>query len=129
MQEHMVICKEPYLTMILQGKKKIETRWSQQKRTPFNKVKSGDKLYLKKSGGSVVGDCYVKSVSFFSNMIPTFVEKLIQEWNEFMLIQPDLISKCLLAKYGSFIWIEKIVQYGIKDRFGWKHIGQDKTWE
>ena len=50
---------------ILSGEKKIESRWSKNKISPWNKIKVGDVVYFKNSGGPVVAMAEVSRVEQF----------------------------------------------------------------
>src|SRR5688572_22785698 len=62
---HLAIFQEPYLSFIMEGKKKIETRFAKRPCPPFNKVTDGDVVLLKHSGGDIVGICEVEKVWFY----------------------------------------------------------------
>jgi len=51
---HLAVFTEPYLSLLLQGKKTVESRWMRNKIAPYGKVHSGDLVYVKKSGGPVM---------------------------------------------------------------------------
>ena len=59
---HLAIFVEPYLELVLAGKKTIESRFSANRCPPYNAVKKGDLLLLKRSGGPVVGVATVGQV-------------------------------------------------------------------
>jgi ASC-1-like (ASCH) protein len=52
---HVGIFIEPYLHLVLDGKKTLESRFSVNQTAPYGKVKNGDILLLKRSGGPIVG--------------------------------------------------------------------------
>ena len=62
---HLAIFVEPYLSYILEGKKTIESRFGVTRRAPYRKVREGDILILKRSGGPVQGICEVSQVWFY----------------------------------------------------------------
>ncbi|HXC35284.1 MAG TPA: ASCH domain-containing protein [Candidatus Acidoferrales bacterium] len=62
---HLAIFREPYLTFIMEGKKKIETRFAKRPCPPFEKVSTGDVVLLKPVGGDVVGVCEIEQVWFY----------------------------------------------------------------
>jgi ASC-1-like (ASCH) protein len=62
---HLAIFQEPYLTFIMEGKKKIETRFANRPCPPFKRVADGDVVLLKHSGGDIVGMCEVEKVWFY----------------------------------------------------------------
>ena len=62
---HLAVFIEPYLEHILDGKKTVESRFGVTRRPPFNSVREGDILFLKRSGGPVCGVCEVEEVWFY----------------------------------------------------------------
>lgn len=64
-QLHLAIFVEPYLTFILEGKKTVESRFSCVRCAPYDRVKTGDVILLKRAGGPVAGLCCVNSAWFY----------------------------------------------------------------
>jgi hypothetical protein len=62
---HLAIFREPYLTFIMEGKKKVETRFAKRPCPPFERVSDGDVVLLKHAGGDIVGICEVEKVWFY----------------------------------------------------------------
>jgi hypothetical protein len=62
---HLGVFVEPYLTFLLQGKKTVESRFSIKKHPPFEQVRAGDVLILKKASGPVCGLCKIAHVWFY----------------------------------------------------------------
>lgn len=52
---HLGVFVEPYLEAILDGRKTIESRFGVHRCAPFERVQRGDIIFLKRSGGPVVG--------------------------------------------------------------------------
>jgi ASC-1-like (ASCH) protein len=59
---HLAIFTEPYLSLICTGEKTTESRFSQTKITPYDRVNNGDVILVKESGG------YVKAVFVAGNI-------------------------------------------------------------
>jgi hypothetical protein len=51
---HLAVMSEPYLSLLVEGRKTIESRFSRRRVAPFGEVRSGDVLLLKSQGGPVV---------------------------------------------------------------------------
>ena len=51
---HLAIFIEPFLEWVLNGKKTIESRFSINKCAPYLKVKEGDLILIKRTGGPIV---------------------------------------------------------------------------
>lgn len=56
---HLAVFVQPYLGYILEGKKTVESRFSVNRCAPYGRVKSGDVLLLKQTGGAILGVCQV----------------------------------------------------------------------
>lgn len=59
---HLAIFVEPYLEFILQGKKTVESRFSLNRIAPYQRVRKGDVILLKRSGGPIIGLCEISKV-------------------------------------------------------------------
>jgi hypothetical protein len=68
---HLGIFVEPYLTLVLEGRKTIESRFGVQRCAPHGRVSAGDLLLLKASGGPVVGICRIEETWFFDLRVTT----------------------------------------------------------
>lgn len=91
---HLAIFREPYLTYIMEGKKKIETRFAKRPCPPFERVSDGDVILLKPVGGQVTGICEVEKAWFY-HLDP-----------EAFAIIKDRFGKLICPADGSF-WTER----------------------
>ena len=80
---HLAILKKEYklLDLILKRKKTIESRWYQTKRTPWNKIKPGDTIFLKNSGEPVTARADVTKVLQFE-LKDRPAESIIREYGK-----------------------------------------------
>jgi hypothetical protein len=62
---HLAVFVEPYLSFVLEGKKTVESRFSLNRHAPYEQVRDGDLLVLKKSGGPICGVCRVSNVWYY----------------------------------------------------------------
>jgi hypothetical protein len=63
---HLAVFVEPFLQYMLDGKKTVESRFSKNLCAPHKRVRKGDVILLKRSGGAVVGLCQVSAVWFYT---------------------------------------------------------------
>lgn len=63
---HIAIMVEPFLSYVLNGKKTIESRINKTKSAPYGKVSRGDIVFLKRSGGFIVGMFRASDVCYIS---------------------------------------------------------------
>ncbi len=66
--KHLAIFKGDGGEKILTGEKLIETRFSKSKIPPFGVISTGDLVYIKPSGGDIIGQFRVKKVIFFDGL-------------------------------------------------------------
>jgi hypothetical protein len=62
---HVAVMHEPFLSLLLDGTKTIESRFSVKRVRPFEAVREGDVLALKRQSGPVVGLALVASARFY----------------------------------------------------------------
>ena len=86
---HLAVFAEPYLEFIFDGRKTIESRFSINRHPPFEQVKTGDVILLKRSSGPVCGLCIVSNVWFYQldptswDAIDDFAEALCMDDSTF----------------------------------------------
>jgi len=80
--DHVAIMRKDWglIPKILDGRKKIESRWGINKCAPWEKVKVGDRVYFKNSGEPVSAKATVSKIQAFENLNPDKVRKLLQKY-------------------------------------------------
>jgi hypothetical protein len=78
---HLAVFTEPFLTFILEGKKRVESRFGVRRIAPYGRTAPGDIVLMKRSGGPVVGICVVSSVWYYRLQSGSW-EKLRKEYSE-----------------------------------------------
>lgn len=94
--EHLAIMRKSWgLTQkILTGQKKIESRWYKNRHRPWNQITKGETIFFKDSGNPVTIKAKVKKVLQFSNLTPSKVRDILNEYGS-----DDGIEKEDLPKY------------------------------
>ena len=62
---HVAVMREPFLSLLLDGTKTVESRFSVNRIPPYNQVEVGDVLVLKEASGPLSGLALVKAVHYF----------------------------------------------------------------
>jgi hypothetical protein len=62
---HLAVFAEPFLSLVLDGRKTVESRFSRVKCAPFELVSDGDIILLKKVAGPVCGLVLAKRAWFY----------------------------------------------------------------
>ncbi len=108
---HLAICTEPFLSLMLAGQKKVESRFSRNKIAPYKVVARGDKIILKRSGGSVAGSCVVQKVKFFEIKNKKIFSEIRKKYSKVICAgaDRDFWQQKKSAKYATFIWLGDIL--------------------
>jgi hypothetical protein len=121
---HLGVFVEPYLEAILDGRKTIESRFGVHRCAPFDRVQRGDIIFLKRSGGPVVGmalaagaDYYHLDADVLDDLRGRFATELYAEDEAFWSARAD-------KRFATLIHIDdtlKIETMDIdkRDRRGW----------
>ena len=80
--EHIAIMRKSWgLTdKILNGRKKIESRWYSVKYRPWDRIKAGETVYFKDSGEPVRIKTEVSKVMQFADLTPKKVKEILDEY-------------------------------------------------
>ncbi len=80
--DHVAIMKKSWklIPKILDGRKKIESRWGVNKCAPWGKVKAGDKVYFKNSGESVIAVSIVSKIQEFKDLNAISIKKIFYKY-------------------------------------------------
>jgi adenylate kinase family enzyme/ASC-1-like (ASCH) protein len=107
---HLAVMVEPYLSRILSGEKTIESRYSINSIAPYNKIKPGDIVLLKKSGGGVVAIFEAGKVHYFLLSGQSDLETIRNEYNDRLKINENFWEEKRRCKYATLIDINRILQ-------------------
>ena len=105
---HLAILKQPWLDMILSGRKPVESRLSKGRYPPFGQIGAGDIVFLKKSSGPVVATAIVSQARFFPDLTSEKMELLKQRYNHLICAGDDYWQSKLEARFGTLIWLGDI---------------------
>lgn len=105
---HLGIFSEPYLTYMLEGKKTIESRFSKNKILPYNNIKKGDIVLVKKSSGKVLAYFSVKEVLFF-DLTKTTIDDIKDKYEVPLCVSNDFWEMKKDSKYATLIMIDDLV--------------------
>lgn len=79
--DHVAILNKqlPWLERIQSGEKRIESRWYEHKKAPWNNIAIGDRVFFKNSGQPVTLVAHVSAVCFYGDLTPSMVHDLIKD--------------------------------------------------
>jgi hypothetical protein len=121
---HLAIFVEPYLRYVLEGRKTVESRFSMRRSAPFERVRRGDILLLKRSGGPLMGITYVADAWFY-RLDPQSWNEIRTEYTKALCAQdPSFWHDRKSASFASLMRLEHVralmpIKYQKSDRRGW----------
>ena len=116
MRSHLAIFSERSIKQILDGKKTIETRFSQKRIAPFGQIGIGDLVYIKPPGKEIVGQFKVKKVISIEGLDNTDLEGIKSKYGSLVSIGEQTLDKKFFeshknARYGSIIFIGSVEEF------------------
>lgn len=107
---HLAIFSEPFMTLIFDGQKTMESRFSINYMAPYRKVTSGDLVLMKRPGGPICGFFVAGQVLYFSNLTSDKINHIEESYGSRLCwnIDPEFLSNKSNAKYLSIIEITNI---------------------
>jgi len=130
---HLAIFVKPYLDLVLNGRKTIESRFSSRRIIPYERVNSGDVVLLKESGGDIVGLCRIAYAWFYKLDIHSW-QTIREEYTQALCAQdPDFWEKRKAASFATLMQLCQVhkispIKISKRDRRGWVclHYSQQK---
>lgn len=106
MSKHLAIFVGNAINKILTGKQTIEARFNREKILPYEAIKKGDEIYLKQSGGLIVGRVTVDNVLFYDHLNSQDIINLKKEYNNNLEATDDFWITKSGCEYASIIFLK-----------------------
>lgn len=107
---HLGIFSQPFLKLMLDGKKTIDSRFSKNKIAPFDKISKYDVVIVKESSKKIVALFTVKEVLQFT-MKDTSLQSLKEKYNSKILADNEFWNnKEKTSNYATLIKIEELIK-------------------
>lgn len=126
MGKHVAIFKGDAASLILQGKKTLECRFSKSKIPPFCKISSGDLVYIKPSGQDLIGQFRVQKVIFYDGVTEEDLLTIKNRWGKEIAMDDGYWEKIKGSYYATLIFISQAqqfltspIKFSKKDLRGW----------
>jgi hypothetical protein len=122
---HVAVLIEPYLRLILDGDKTVESRFARRRYPPYGCLRSGDVILLKRTGGPIMGICQATEVSFHERhdgswqpIRDVFAQALCAVDEEFWQ-QRETTSYATLVVLSRVCRLAPSLDFHKRDRRGW----------
>lgn len=131
---HLAVFVEPFLGFVLDGTKRIESRFSTVRSAPFDAVKPGDVLLMKEASGPVVAAATAKEVRYFAALSDEVRKELrVRFGPELRDDVPGFWEQRRTARFATLIRLESVtrltspIRCPKRDRRGWVVLRQRPT--
>lgn len=111
MTKHLAIFIGDYIEKILTGEKTIEGRFSIDKILPYGQVKKGDIIFLKQSGGMIVGEVEADNVLYYEGLNAEAIGKIRKEYNQELCAADGFWQAKANSHYVTLIFIKNPKRY------------------
>jgi ASC-1-like (ASCH) protein len=105
---HLAIMDKNTIDMILKGEKTIESRFSKNKISPFNKVTAGETVYLKESGKDILTSFDIERVAYYDNLTSEKVGLIRDKYDDQINAPDSYWDRKLNSNYGTLMWIKNV---------------------
>ena len=99
---------------ILNGQKKIESRWYLSKRSPWDRIREGETVYFKDSGEPVTIKAETSKVLQFADLTPAKVREILNKYGKEIGLEqekiPDFFEMFKNKKYGILVFLKNPVR-------------------
>ena len=130
MQKHLAIFKGEGTSLILSGKKTVESRFSQRRNPPFGQIATGDLVYIKPNGKDIIGQFREKIVILFDGLEEEDISEIKLKYGGNIAADENYWKGKETAKYATLIFIGEVdpfitspIKIPKKDLRGWVVLG------
>ena len=104
---HLAVFAQPYLGLILDGTKTIESRFSVRKVPPYGHVESGDIVLLKATSGPIVGAFRASDVWYYQ-LDPGIWGQIRREYGAAICAPEAFWQSRAAARYATLIGVSEV---------------------
>lgn len=107
---HAAIVDPSIAAALLDGRKRLESRFARQRRLPYGHVSVGDTIYFKIAGHTVIGRSSVRRVRFLKGLTPPDIDAIRRRYNHHILAPAAYWHARRDCRFGVLIWLTSIVR-------------------
>lgn len=122
---HVAILKPGYINAILEGHKTVESRLTKTMQPPHGKVETGERLFLKASGGPFMATAVAGKVQSYAALTPTKVQQLRKQFASTVGGTSEYWHAKRESRYGTFISLTHVEPITVGPKYKPAHM---KAW-
>lgn len=105
--KHLAIFIGDAVEDILASRKTIESRFSVNKVLPYQNVKKGDEILLKKSGGNITGRVFVDNVLYYENFGAKGLSEFRRMYSDDLCVDDKFWEAKKKSKFVTLIFLKE----------------------
>jgi ASC-1-like (ASCH) protein len=111
---HLVVLREPYLSLMLAGRKRVECRLSRIRRPPFEAVFPGDLLWFKLPSQPIRAVAIAGRCLFQELRAPEDVPRALGRYSSLICAEEGFFGDAARwARFASLVWIDAVLALGM----------------
>lgn len=120
---HVAVFSEPFLSLVLSGKKTVESRFSRNRCAPYGEVSDGDVILIKQVAGPIRGISLARR-SWYFDLVVEPIDRIRYRFGTAVCADDAFWSTRTDAAYATLIELDATteispVRCGKRDRRGW----------
>jgi hypothetical protein len=129
---HFALMAGPYLSLMMRGIKRVESRFSKNRGAPFRALGPDDIVIFQSVGGQIEAFGLVEKCLFFEFSDAQPASAIISQYEDELQLLPDFIERKKDAAYATLIWFKRLVpvigpQVVKGDRRGWVPLCREQS--
>lgn len=105
---HIVVFDKNSLNKVLNGKKRLESRFSKERCVPYGSIDNGDTIYLKESGGPIVAKATADKIKFYPNLNSEKIKILKYTYSTQLCVNDEFWNKEKDSLYATMFNLKDI---------------------
>jgi hypothetical protein len=128
---HLGVFSEPCLSRMLDGRKKIESRITKNKVPPYQRMTKDDIVFVKRSGGNIIGYLELDAVLFIDLSVIS-ISEIKERYADGICAEERFWQSKAGSRYATLMFIRdfhKITPFSVtkKDMRTWMVLGQGQN--
>jgi predicted transcriptional regulator len=110
-RKHLAVFLRGFAKKILEEEKTVELRFSQNQILPYKAITKDDIIFLKNSGGKIIGKVTVDNVLYYQNLSKGQIFKIKQEYGQAACMDDNFWAKKINSRFVSIILLKNPVKF------------------
>jgi hypothetical protein len=124
--DHVAVIHAAYADLILAGTKTMEARLSLNRQPPYGRVRAGDMLWFKASGGPFRARAMAARVEYWQDLRPALITQLRKRHNGAIQGTPEFWAAKRRARIATLIWLCDV--FTVADGPAYQHTPGGRAW-